>query len=290
MSPQSPRPFPTDLPSLRVDKFTRLVVAEQDRLIEEKFQTQALIAEAIAHFGHIRNPGGGHVKQCGYDKETKMSRDVHDCWGPASCYVAAFTTMHGWHQLSRIDVRMAVPVDTNLITPAYLTIEAHKSRSVNCAHFNNRPREKSGQRDAGGIGFALGSHGSERRIVVYKKPNEIGAIEIQLKGSALKRCVKAAIDIARRDNVRMDDAFIVVARDEMESMLRDTPFRSLDVFTSAVSSRNYSSATQYREIQSMQDTFFGLVDQGSGPGVPVAFSAMVAARDLVRVQSHREEA
>lgn len=281
--------FSHDLPSLRIDKFTRLVIADQDRLIQEKFQTQELIAEAIAHYKDLRNTGAGHVKPCGYDKETKMSRDVHDTWGPVSWYVAYWSPLHSWHQLSRADVRMSVPVDTNLITPAYLTIEAAKSRSINCQHFNNRPREKNGMRDAGGIGFALGSHGSERRIVCYKKPKEIGAIEIQLKGAALRRCVKAALDLHRSENVPMADAFIMVARDEMESILRDTPFKSLDVFAGAVSARQYQSSTHYRETQALQDTFLNLVDNASGPGVPVAFSAMVAARDLVRVRSHKDE-
>lgn len=281
--------FSHELPSLRIDKFTRLVVADQDRLIQEKFQTQELIAEAIAHYKDLRNTGAGHVKPCGYDKESKMSRDVHDTWGPVSWYVAYWSPLHSWHQLSRADVRMAVPVDTNLITPAYLTIEAAKSRSINCQHFNNRPREKNGMRDAGGIGFALGSHGSERRLVCYKKPKEMGAIEIQLKGAALKRCVKAAIELHRSEHKPMADAFIDVCRLEMESMLLDTPFRSLDVFAGAVSGRSYQPATGFREIQTMQDTFLGLVDSSSGPGVPVAFSAMVAARDLVRVRSHQDE-
>lgn len=281
--------FPCELPTLRIDKFTRLVSAEQDRLIADKFQTQELIAEAKAFYRDIKHPGDGHVKSCGYDKTTKHSRDVHDSWGPISWYVAAFTPQHGWFQTSRIDVRMTTRVDTNLLTPAYLTIEAHKSRSVNCAHFNNRPREKHGQRDAGGIGFAIGSHGSDRRIVVYKKPNEVGAIEIQLKGAALRRCVKLAVDRAREQSIPLHEAFISVGRDEMESMLLETPFRTLAVFASAVSGRNYESATEYREVQSLQNTFFGLVDHNSGPGVPVLFSAMVAARDLVRVRSNQEE-
>lgn len=95
--------------------------------------------------------------------------------------------------LTRVDYRAVLWEVTDTDLMAVGTALAQADCSYNVHVFSTKKRQKKGGRDAGGKGFAIGSHKSDLRISFYRHPNEQPAQEYQLSGEMLRRLKLAAL-------------------------------------------------------------------------------------------------
>jgi len=92
---------------------------------------------------------------------------------------------------TRIDIRTenTASIDFHRL---YADVMAHKGNR-NIHLFSSRVRTKAEKRGAGGQGLAVGSHGSDLRVTVYKRANEAPACEAALTGGRFFTAAYAAI-------------------------------------------------------------------------------------------------
>lgn len=101
--------------------------------------------------------------------------------------------------VTRLDFRSELGVTkTGLDCIADLAKQNNSARR-NINTYDTRPRDKKEGRHAGGIGVALGSHGSTKRLTFYKRGNEKGAMEFQTQMAECTKIINRAVDTAARD-------------------------------------------------------------------------------------------
>lgn len=134
---------------------------------------------------HLDAEGGFKTTKVYTKRQTTMQ--IFEGWGSAC---DAFLQERSWfkdnaHRLQflRLDVRQELPSDADFTL--YRAAIDPKTRK-NVQNFNSRLRTKTDDRDAGGIGFSLGSHKSVERFIVYRRGYEQPAIEMMLRTKRLE--------------------------------------------------------------------------------------------------------
>lgn len=156
---------------------------------------------AAGHLNHLRTTheqycnaaqeqGSYRVKALGADKSGQR-RYTFECWGLASSFVVMLDFERWASRLSRFDVCSLSEADDDEIAATYeaATGERAKNRTVHL--FQSPSRTKAGGRNAGGTGFAVGSHKSDLRLSLYKRAGEPARFEGQFAGTMLTRAVEA---------------------------------------------------------------------------------------------------
>jgi hypothetical protein len=118
--------------------------------------------------------------------------DIYECWGmTAELLVDSPFLYENANRILplRIDYRVELSEDVKTDQVFYAI---HAKSNSNVQTFNSRTRNKSDDRDAGGQGFSVGSHKSDRRLVVYQRGHERPALEVQTRKRLLIEPFKAA--------------------------------------------------------------------------------------------------
>lgn len=145
---------------------------------------------------------GGYKLHTDYNPNLTHTTKYLEVWGKLanSFYETMFASIFG-QDIMRLDYRIELPDEVDL---GALADKAEKVGRRQYQFFNQRVREKSGDRSAGGIGLAKGSHKSERRVSIYKRGSELPAAEVQLRGKsagAFHTELRRVYDIALHDNL-----------------------------------------------------------------------------------------
>lgn len=113
-------------------------------------------------------------------------------WGSAARVVQYLPV--GWALfVRRLDVKQW---DTGLTGAQVDTIAQQlftSKAAYNVTVINSKPRRKTDDRDAGGKGFAIGSHKSDLRVSSYSRGGAPYCLEFQCKGDMLRRFIGDAI-------------------------------------------------------------------------------------------------
>lgn len=129
-----------------------------------------------------------------------------EAWGP-TCANCVELDLQEWAPfIERVDIRYTCPVTARGLDTLYQVFTKSNSAHRNIQRFDTRPRTKERGRNAGGIGLALGSHKSDFRIVIYKRPSEPGALEFNLAGPQLDNAKRVASLMLAKTNDRWNDA------------------------------------------------------------------------------------
>lgn len=156
-----------------------------------------LIIEGLVAHGIV----GGHKVHTDYNPNLPHTTKYLEIWGDlANEYYERMVFELGSQDIMRLDYRQELPgeVDLNALAAKAETIGRRQFQK-----FNQRVREKSNDRSAGGFGLAKGSHKSERRVSVYKRASELPAAEIQLRGkkaAEFHASIRALFDKAIEEN------------------------------------------------------------------------------------------
>jgi len=139
------------------------------------------------------------IKQCkltSLGAQTIVSgkrRYVFECWGETARYVSCLGE-YWLRRATRLDVKTSmlswIDQDVDNLAARWKIVD--KSRNVQT--FQSRSRTKRDGRSAGGRGIALGSHKSDLRISVYKRPKDCYRLEVQASGRLLRRLVAEALE------------------------------------------------------------------------------------------------
>lgn len=152
----------------------------------------------------------------------------YETWGEASDVWAKAIGPDQWSNLHRLDFRFECDVDVEKLAGLVHHVERVGKFGRNVQYFSTREREKKEGRHAGGKGVSIGSHKSDRRLVIYKKKGERGAVELQLSGGLLVRMVGIAKELVeKRPGLSMYDAMIELMVPAIEKMARESGFESL---------------------------------------------------------------
>ncbi len=117
---------------------------------------------------------------------------ILEAWGETA-YKTRNLEWSTWsHHLRRLDVRMELRYASQESVKAVYEHLLQQTQRQNLSWFSSRPRSKRGGGATGGEGFALGSHKSDVRLVVYKKPNQPWVCESQVTDNVLQRLVSSA--------------------------------------------------------------------------------------------------
>lgn len=112
--------------------------------------------------------------------------------------------------LVRLDVRTGLPdVEMDVILNLKAVL-ATANTQYNTFTYGSKSRSKAGGGIQGGQGMAVGSHKSDLRISLYKKPQQTAAYEIQCSGAMLARIMKEA-KVALYEGAFMDACEGVIA-------------------------------------------------------------------------------
>ena len=110
------------------------------------------------------------------------SRYIVEIWGAHTMEILPLIPDWFWGSLSRIDHRTPLLKTTDAALTAFIQKWAMSDRGLrNIATLNTKPRTKSNKRDVGGRGIIFGSRKSNSHTVVYKRGNELPAIESRIE-------------------------------------------------------------------------------------------------------------
>lgn len=152
----------------------------------------------------------------------------YETWGEASDVWARALPAEKWSNLHRLDFRIEVDVDVEKLAGLVHHVERVGKFGRNVQYFSTRERDKKEGRHAGGKGVSIGSHKSDRRLVIYRKKGERGAVELQLSGALLRRMVEATgASVAGRPGVTFYEAMRELMIAAIEKMARESGFESL---------------------------------------------------------------
>lgn len=120
-------------------------------------------------------------------------RYVFEAWGETARYAGCLGEF--WlRRATRLDVKTSmlpwIDQDVDNLASRWKLVD----RSRNVQTFQSRPRTKRDGRSAGGRGIALGSHKSDLRISVYKRPRDCYRLEVQASGRLLRRLISEALE------------------------------------------------------------------------------------------------
>lgn len=121
-----------------------------------------------------------------------------EVWGESCLNVVDLPLEQWMPHLDRVDIRRECDVTQAGLDNAYAFLRDHTGDRRQVNQFSTPPRAKRGGRHGGGIGIQVGSHKSDFRVIVYRKPSEMGAIEVNLSGDLLKD-IKDTARMLRRD-------------------------------------------------------------------------------------------
>lgn len=124
-----------------------------------------------------------------HDAGTGLRLYEVDTWGKFSDALLRELPENYHRFLARLDYHVTTPVNERNLPRVDLFYRNHGRGGYNANLFSTREREKKEGRHGGGQGWALGSHKSDQRLVVYKKKAEIGTVELNVSGRSLKTMV-----------------------------------------------------------------------------------------------------
>lgn len=159
-----------------------------------------------------------------------------ETWGAFSDAWAQTVGPLKWAELQRLDIRIECDIDTRKLTGLYGWVSEKGKYGRNVNLFDSREREKKEGRHAGGCGISIGSHKSDRRLVIYKRKGERGAIELQLSGRALQKLVGEALEgyRANPEGPSMYKRMMDFGRAALEKMAREAGFESAHALVRSV--------------------------------------------------------
>lgn len=168
--------------------------------------------------------GKSHAVRCvGIGKSGKRMYTI-DVWGPAAEVVWSLDMSVWGPRLLRIDHRQEISDERYELELDMIRDLTSKPYKRNVQLNNSRARTKEGDRDAGGRSGSIGSHGSARRLIVYKRGSEPAAVEIQLRGAALRKVLASAMAYRNDSSVNWDDRWTCVYQlcvDEMDKLEKE---------------------------------------------------------------------
>lgn len=166
---------------LRID-YVRYIIRQSDANMAVT-EEQSLVTELENEFNNLGKVGEKQPWALGriYDSQTRQSCRFIEVWGSLAHVFFWIIPVQRLPNISRIDMRAEAAWHD-------LDFGRLKLSASQCRYASKRRiqtiespiRSKKGGRDAGGVGLSIGSHGSERRVSVYKRgKNEPYAVECQ---------------------------------------------------------------------------------------------------------------
>lgn len=179
----------------RCDKVTLLRDMEHDRFQTwyAAFRSQC---EAIAEEAGV--PLNISVRTRARDMAANTWKYEVDTWGEFSDALLRQLPDAYLDWVSRLDWRQPLDVEPATLPRLDLFVRNHGRGKRNTQLFNTRPRIKKEGRNAGGQGWAMGSHKSDKRVVVYSKGGERGAVELNVSGASLSNLISTAGQLVSR--------------------------------------------------------------------------------------------
>lgn len=111
-----------------------------------------------------------------------------EVWGGEADRLWAESVLHLYTRyVTRMDFRLDLPwLTASHVLVATIVAPMLSTGTPSLNTYRSRPRKKQEGRHGGGDGVAWGSHGSDRRLSLYKRTDEESAIELQLRGKMLQ--------------------------------------------------------------------------------------------------------
>lgn len=155
-----------------------------------------------------------------------------ETWGAFSEEWAQTVRDAIWFKVQRLDFRIECELDPTTFAGFAGYVEKNGKYARNVNTFATREREKKEGRHAGGKGVSVGSHKSDRRLVVYKRKGEPGAIELQVSGNVLAQMIECAKGVVMQDGTQsmygLMREYLTAA---LEKMARECGFESTYALT-----------------------------------------------------------
>lgn len=180
----------------------QLPQGEAGQMWRARLDRHLLVVDGLNSHGVV----GSHKLHTDYNPNLPHTTKYLEIWGDlANEYYERLVMELQGVDVMRIDYREELPgeVDLNALADKAQNVGRRQYQK-----FNQRVREKSNDRSAGGFGLAKGSHKSERRISVYKRASELPAAEIQLrkdKAAEFHNQVRGMLDKAISENAPPED-------------------------------------------------------------------------------------
>lgn len=208
----------------RFDRFDTLHHQEFDRWQH----TYRKWAEQAEYTAAENETGKSWNSRClGADDATGKRLYSFETWGRFSEAWAQTVNPAEYDNLQRLDYRIEADIDTSKLPGFAHHVESNGRFGRNVSTFSSREREKKEGRHAGGKGCSIGSHKSDRRLVIYRRKGESGAIELQLSGQTLRRMVQAAKSAVEANlELSMYRAMRGQMQAALEKMARESGFES----------------------------------------------------------------
>lgn len=131
---------------------------------------------------------GGWTVKPEYNTTAHTNQYFLRVWGElADFFTIAGQDMLRGKLITRLDIRYAIINGSKESVRRFgAAAMARPKGRRNVQLFDSKGREKGANgRSTGGVGLAIGSHKSDRRVSVYARGNESPAVEIQLQGAAI---------------------------------------------------------------------------------------------------------
>lgn len=214
------------LKTARIDRFDLLCEREFDRWQGEIVQ----LGEQARMTAEDEGVALHYNSRClGASQDGQRRLYTFETWGEFSDKFAQVAGSARWVDLHRLDLRIEIPVNVEALLGLAGYVEQNGKFGRNVQYFSTREREKKEGRHAGGRGVSIGSHKSDRRLVVYKRKGEKGAIELQLSGKLLRNLVGHAKE--QWDACNGSRSFYAIILDRvrpaLEKMCREAGFESV---------------------------------------------------------------
>lgn len=168
-----------------------------------------------------------------YDNSAKEWMESFDTWGEAADFYMENIPFTDRPNVTRVDYRLSIgePAVRMSTIEHVCRINRGKSRRT-ITRIDSPPRTKSGDRDAGGDFFAIGSKGSERRTALYKRGNEPWALEVQFGKGLPFRIHSEAVDLYLNGaGYTYYSAYMKVAYEHFTKAVREHMHYSVDQIT-----------------------------------------------------------
>jgi len=184
-----------------------------------------------------------------YDNAAKEWIDTFEAWGQFADYVVDNMPVAHRGQVLRLDYRMSFDRLGIRAETIYHVVKTNKKRTRRTiTQIDSPPRQKKGDRDAGGDFLSVGSKGSERRTALYKRGDEPYALEVQFgKGFPLKMHQEAVDLYLNTQGMAYSDALRKVAYHHFEQAVRDHLHFTVEMITGEESARIQDSVLSHQE-------------------------------------------
>ena len=222
----------------RVDKLDLLLRMPED-LAKQYLEAFTDLANACAQENEER--ANFHIHSMGFDATRKNRIYIFETWGLFSHHLLNYLPTHYYKFISRIDYNLELDVDVNKFGAIERIWRDNNTRKRNITTYDSKIREKKEQRDAGGRGIALGSHGSDNRLTIYKRGTERGTIEFQFRGKSVQNIQDGRRAIMRaKPELDASEAMLHALRNQARLFANETMRMNLEeVVTSALDEGDY---------------------------------------------------